>query len=111
MQLTKYPITQSRSSLLFYKHSIIELIKPLDIILTREQLVIKVNHSFLRKWEINDDQRIYENEKHDWKNENVMCYALCFASYVLFGVHVRQRFSLNVIEEWRQWFCFLTFLS
>lgn len=65
MQLTKYPITQSRSSLLFYKHSIIELIKPLDIILTREQLVIKVNHSFLRKWEINDDQRIYENEKHD----------------------------------------------
>ena len=102
MQLTKYPITQSRSSLLFYKHSIIELIKPLDIILTREQLVIKVNHSFLRKWAINDDQRIYENEKHDWKNENVMCYVLCFASYVLFGIHVRQRFSLNVIEEWRQ---------
>ena len=65
MQLTKYSITQSRSSLLFYKHSIIELIKPLDIILTREQLVIKVNHSFLRKWAINDDQRIYENEKHD----------------------------------------------
>lgn len=65
MQLTKYPITQSRSSLLLYKHSIIELIKPLDIILTREQLVIKVNHSFLRKWAINDDQRIYENEKHD----------------------------------------------
>lgn len=51
--------------MLFYKHSIIELIKPLDIILTREQLVIKVNHSFLRKWAINDDQRIYENEKHD----------------------------------------------
>ena len=65
MQLTKYSITQSRSSLLFYKHSIIELIKPLDIILTREQLVIKVNHSFLRKWAFNDDQRIYENEKHD----------------------------------------------
>lgn len=65
MQLTEYPITQSRSSLLLYKHSIIELIKPLDIILTREQLVIKVNHSFLRKWAINDDQRIYENEKHD----------------------------------------------
>lgn len=63
--VTKYPITQSRSSLLFYKHSIIELIKPLDITLTREQLVIKVNHSFLRKWSINDDQRIYENEKHD----------------------------------------------
>ena len=63
--VTKYLITQSRSSLLFYKHSIIELIKPLDIILTREQLVIKVNHSFLRKWAINDDQRIYENEKHD----------------------------------------------
>lgn len=99
MQLTKYPITQSRSSLLFYKHSIIELIKPLDIILTREQLVIKVNHSFLRKWTINDDQRIYENEKHDLKNENVMCYALCFASYDSFGIHVRQRFSLNVIEE------------
>ena len=49
MQLTKYPITQSRSSLLFYKHSIIELIKPLDIILTREQLVIKANHSFFKK--------------------------------------------------------------
>ena len=65
MQLTKYHITQSRSSLLFYKHSTIELIKPLDIILTREQLVIKVNHSFLRKWAINDDQRIYENEKYD----------------------------------------------
>lgn len=99
MQLTKYPITQSRSSLLFYKHSIIELIKPLDIILTREQLVIKVNHSFLRKWAFNDDQRIYENEKHDLKNENIMCYALCFASYDSFGIHVRQRFSLNVIEE------------
>lgn len=99
MQLTEYPITQSRSSLLFYKHSIIELIKPLDIILTREQLVIKVNHSFLRKWAFNDDQRIYENEKHDLKNENVMCYALCFASYDSFGIHVRQRFSLNVIEE------------
>ena len=89
MQLTEYPITQSRSSLLFYKHSIIELIKPLDIILTREQLVIKVNHSFLRKWAFNDDQRIYENEKHDLKNENVMCYALCFASYDSFGIHVR----------------------
>lgn len=63
--VTNYLITHSRSSLLFYKHSIIELIKPLDIILTREQLVIKVNHSFLRKWAINDDQRIYENEKHD----------------------------------------------
>ena len=55
----------TRSSLLFYKHSIIELIKPLDITLKREQLVITVNHSFLRKWAINDDQRTYENEKHD----------------------------------------------
>lgn len=41
----------------------------------------------------------YTRTKNMIERMKMLCYALCFASYVLFGIHVRQRFSLNVIEE------------